>query len=268
MTVPTGWKLVFAALVAAVCISLQPAGHVAAIDSPAQPGSPIATAALKYLGSYQGQCWGFAKKVVAEATGRRIGFDYRQGFFEAGAVEVSIKDAHAGDVIQYADDAFTAPWADYPGLHTAIILQRSEAGMSVIDSNSFWDGVVRIRTGYDPVEQARIKGLSFHIYRFPGGDGASPVDAAGGPNPTVAFTSGVHGTVVTPGDCLNLRESASRSAAVIYCLPDGAQVTVSQEDVVQADDRTWVHIDTAWGTGWVAADYLAINSADEPSTES
>lgn len=268
MTLPTGWKLVFAALVALVCISLQPAGHAAAIDTPAPPSSPIAATALKYLGSYQGQCWGFAKKVVAEATGRRIGFDYRQGFFEGGAVEVSVKDAHPGDVIQYTDDSFTAPWADYPGLHTAIVLQRSEDSMSVIDANSFWDGIVRIRTGYDPAEQARIKGLSFHIYRFPGGDGPSPVDGSGVPATAAGFTSGVHATVNTPYDCLNLRESASRAAAIVYCLPDGAQVTVSQEDALQADDRTWVHVETLWGTGWVAADYLAANSADEPSTES
>ena len=66
------------------------------------PRHPIVQAALKYDGTWQDQCWIFVRKVVFEGTGREMGFDYRLGFFEAGAVEVSSKDAAAAECLEGA----------------------------------------------------------------------------------------------------------------------------------------------------------------------
>src|SRR5690349_17467585 len=90
----------------------------------ADTNGPIASTALQYLGTHGGQCWTFMQQVVLEATGRQIGFDYRQGFFEAGAIEVTADQAQNGDIIQIASDANTSPSASYAGLHTAIILRN------------------------------------------------------------------------------------------------------------------------------------------------
>jgi hypothetical protein len=73
----------------------------------AEEQSPIVTAALSHLGTRGGQCWTFMRQVVKEATGRTVGFDYRQGFFDAGAIEVSASEAQSGDIIQIAKDGDT-----------------------------------------------------------------------------------------------------------------------------------------------------------------
>ena len=86
------------------------------------PSNPIVQRAMLDLGTYQGECWMFMKEVVRDATGAEIGFDYHYGYLEGGAVEVSAAEAGPGDVIQIVNDNWTEPDADYPGLHTAIII--------------------------------------------------------------------------------------------------------------------------------------------------
>ena len=261
------------ALVATLAVTLlimaRPTGHAAA-DSPSlNPNANVATVALKYDGTYQGECWGFVKRVVLEATGRQMGFDYRQGFFAGGAIEVSMADAQVGDVLQFADDSDTSPWASYPGLHTAIILDRaSTTAFNIIDSNSEWDGVVRIRQNYNPVDEAAMKGLTFHIYRFPGG--GTPAATTGQTVSASASSQQTPATVVTPNDCLNLRDAAETSSNILACMPDGTTLALTGGQTVNGG-LTWASVVTPYGTGWVAADYLAPAPpaiADQPATQS
>lgn len=222
--------------------------------------NPIVAVALGYEGRAEGQCWPWVRQVVYEATGKRMGFDYRQGFFEAGAVEVSVRDARPGDVIQIADDRHTGPDADYPGLHTAIILKNHGNGtFDVIDSNSQWDGVVRKRLNYDPgAAAARYPGLSFHIYSF-FVDGTQPL-VPPSPSPAPVAPADIHVgdylAVNTPGECLNLRSHTSLAADTrITCLADGTLLKAITEPVV-ANGRSWVKVSSPAGEGWVATDYV------------
>jgi len=230
-----------------------------AADPPAPVSDRVAATALKYDGTYQGECWPFVLRVVLEATGRQIGFDYRQGFFEAGAVEVSLAEARSGDIIQIADDADTSPGADYPGLHTSIIYEVLGSGVfNVVDSNSQWDGLVHRRLDYDPAAAAaRYSGLSFHIYRITG-TGPSSV----GPLPPAArvLQSGDRASVRTPHDCLNMRSGPGTDQAAITCLPDASVVTVLAGPIT-VGGRPWVQVDSPAGRGWVASDFLAAAAA-------
>jgi len=270
MPIRRRWTATVAALVMTLIILARPAGHAAAEVPSLNPNAGVATTALKYDGTYQGDCWGFVKRVVREATGRQMGFDYRQGFFDGGAIEVSLADAQAGDVIQFADASDTGPWADYAGLHTAIVLQRTSAGVfDVIDSNSQWDGIVRVRPGYDPISEATLKGLSFHIYRFPGGGTSTATTTIGQTVSTPAFSQQVPATIATPSDCLNLRETGDPSATVLACLPDGTQVALTGGQT-ESGGRTWASVVTPYGTGWVALEYVSVTtpaSADEPAIQ-
>jgi Bacterial SH3 domain len=213
---------------------------------------PIASAALKYLDSHGGQCWTFMREVVFDATGRTVGFDYREGFFEAGAVEVSAKDAANGDIIQIAADWDTSPGASYAGLHTAIILQNNGDGtFDAIDSNQNWDEWVALRNGYDPYAAAGRYGLQVHIYRIPGGSKQEAVAAA-----STTLSDGAAAVVATGSGCLNLRAEPSVAAAKIDCLADGTSVTVFG-GAVTADGFEWLHVASRSGNGWMAARYLA-----------
>lgn len=228
----------------------------------ASPSSPIAQTALKYDGTWQGECWDWVHKVVLEATGRTIGFDYRDGFFEAGAVEVSAADARAGDIIQIARDSDTSPGADYAGLHTSIILANLGDGtFDVIDSNQNFDGVVHQRPAYDPAASAaRYDGLNYHIYRIGDGTPAAPAVPLALPVPGEPFAVGEHARIYTPGDCLNLRSGPGRDYAPIRCLAHGTAVTILATPSVT--DLRWVKVGTPAGDGWVAADFIA----KEPAT--
>ena len=234
---------------------------------------PIAVTALKYLNTHGGQCWTFMKKVVAEATGRQIGFDYRLGFFEAGAYEVSPEEAREGDIIQIASDANTSPWANYPGLHTAIILENLGGGrFNAIDSNQNWDEWVRLRPNYDPYAAAARYGLQVHIYRIPldGWSAPAPSVPAAETPPSTSEGEWAPGTqaVVSAGtgDCLNLRTAAGLGAARIDCLPTGTNVTV-KSSAVSADGFAWVQVESPSGTGWVAANYLTKTGSAPVSTQ-
>lgn len=224
------------------------------VDAAPPPSNPIATRALQDLGTWQGECWVWMKKVVFEATGKTIGYDYRAGYLEAGGVEVSVSQASAGDIIQIADDSWTSPDADYPGLHTAIILSNNGDGtFEAIDSNQNFDGMVALRSGYDPARLSASRGLNFHIYRLTGTAAAvtppaPPVQTVAGP-----VGAGDKARINTPGDCLRLR--AAPSGTVISCLSHGVQVTVTGAPRV-VDGITWVPVNTLLGPGWMAADYL------------
>lgn len=229
----------------------------AAAQVPAVNG-PIAATALQYLNTHGGQCWTFMKDVVYEATGRTMGYGYRDGYFAAGAVEVSAAEAQNGDVIQIASDSASGPWGSYPGLHTAIILENLGGGrFNAIDSNQNWDEWVRLRPSYDPYAAAARYGLQVHIYRFPGGGpGGEGVTTVSGP---VTWGAGARAIVSTSG-CLNLRSEPGIASSRVGCLPAGASISVTGEPVI-ADGYTWVPVETTAGPGWLAAEYLSQVSA-------
>jgi hypothetical protein len=216
--------------------------------------NPIAERAMLDLGTWQGECWQWMKKVVFEATGKTVGFDYRNGYLEAGAIEVSIAEAGPGDVVQIASDSWTNADADYAGLHTAIVLEANGDGtFDVIDSNQLWDGVVRLRAGYDPAALAVARGLSFHIYRLSGDPAPAAAPASTPAAGTASFAPGDRARVNTPGECLNLRTEPVGN--VITCVPHGTSTTVVGGPIVSAR-FTWVQVETPHGTGWMAAQFL------------
>lgn len=227
----------------------------------AQSSSPIVDAAMRHLGTHGGQCWTFMRAVVAQATGRQVGFDYRQGFFEAGAVEVSAEEAAAGDIIQIASDANTHPWASYPGLHTAIVIDNLGGGVfNAIDSNQNWDEMVNLRPDYNPYAAAARYGLDVHIYRIPGGSAGDTSAAA-----STDWAAGDGAVVAAGGDCLNLRDGPGLSASRIRCIPSGTALTAAGP-ATAADGFVWLEVDTPYGHGWVAAMYLrrTAPAASEP----
>jgi hypothetical protein len=227
-------------------------------------GDFIVETALTYVDTYQGECWPWVRRVVQEATGNVMGFGYRDGFFEGGAIEVSLAEAAPGDVIQIADDTNAGPGADYLGLHTAIVyLNHGDGSFTVIDSNSQWDGMVRIRENYDPVWAAnRYVGLNVRVYRFGehGTGNGSPAGRDAGVD-IPAFEPGDTVRVATGGDCLNLREAPGIGNRIMRCLLDRTALSVvsGPED---AGGLVWVMVVTDDGeTGWVAARYLSLVEA-------
>jgi hypothetical protein len=247
-----------AGLLVALFTLLGLASRPATALDPENPHDRIALTALQYEGAWGGQCWEFMKRVVREATGAEVGFDYRQGFFDAGAVEVTnLADVRAGDIIQIALDSWTSPDADYPGLHTAIVLTNLGDGtFDVIDSNQNFDEIVRLRPGYDPFAAAGKHGLQVHIYRIPGdGSASSPPSTA--PPLGHVFSAGETGTVNTPGECLNLRTAGGIGNGIIACLPHGTRFTALAETVL-VQGRYWARIRTDAGLeGWLATEYVA-----------
>jgi murein DD-endopeptidase MepM/ murein hydrolase activator NlpD len=80
----------------------------------------------------------------------------------------------------------------------------------------------------------------------------------GSPGPAPAGgTQYVRGT----GSCLNVREAPAATAAVLRCLPEGAEVRVRSESR-EVEGRRWVRLE---GDGWVAAEFLS-NEAPPPGT--
>lgn len=255
-----------AAILVAVVAVLFPSAdaRVAAAPSP----SPIVEVALRDDGTWQGECWQWMQRVVREATGAAIGFDYREGFFEAGATEVSIEDALPGDIIQVALDTNTAPDADYDGLHTAIIVRnRGDGTFDVINSNQNFDGMVMTREAYNPVASASRYGLQVHIYRITGEPKAARTTFVKpdvtAPVPGQSFSAGEKARVATPGECLRLRTEPGGN--VINCLPHDTSVTANG-GVRVVDRISWVWVSTPMGGGWVASDFLAKELAPTAGT--
>ena len=251
-------RAVAAILVALFAILTLAAGPSAAAAQ-SGPTNPIVQVALKYVGQHGGQCWIFAQNVVREATGIQMGFDYRQGFLAPlqgpGAIEVSAVDAQPGDIIQIANDADTSPDADYPGLHTSIIVQNNGDGtFDVVDSNFNFDETVTEHDGYNPAADAARYGLEFHIYRFPttSGTPATPAQVSAEP-----ISKGDTVVVRTGSDVLNLRSSPTTTQPnVLAKLQNGALLTATGDPVTNAGG-TWVPVETASGqTGWVSAAWV------------
>lgn len=246
-----------AILVAIVAVLVFSAAGSSVASAQTPPTNPIAATALSYDGTWQGQCWQFMKKVVREATGKEVGFDYRQGYFDAGASEVSITDAQPGDIIQLVRDSDTSPSADYPGLHTAIILRVQGGGsFTVVDSNQNWDGMVNVRAGYKPAEIAAARDVNFHVYRITAtstavSPRALPVTA---PVPGQTFAAGDRVVTYTPGDVLNVRSGPA--GTVVRRLPDGTHLTVVGGPVI-SDGHTWIEVSGDSGDGWVASEFLS-----------
>jgi len=223
---------------------------------------PIASVALKYVGTQGGQCWTFMKRVVAEATGRTVGFDYYLGYLQAGAIEVSASEARNGDIIQVARPGNTGPGAFYPGLHTAIILENLGGGrFNAVDSNQNWDEMVRLRPNYNPYASEAAYGVKVRIYRIPGG---GPGDAGSSPPPaSVSWQSGDSATVNAAPTCLNLRTGPGLANRVIDCLGHGVGVSLLSGPT-NADGYAWVNVSSPSGNGWVASNFLQAMATTPP----
>lgn len=227
----------------------------------------IANRALAALTQNGGECFPWVRQVVYEATGRLIGVDYRLGYLQAGAIEVPLAEARNGDVLQLINDAKTDPNADYPGMHSAIILESQGAGkFRVVDSNFRLDHIVRVHDDYDPKAHAATRpNIAVHAYRMPAGGGP------GGTNLTTPpLAPGNIAEVMADGDCLRLRVTASLGAFVLDCLATGTRVTVLPERA-DADGLGWRRITGSGITGWAADRYLratagGIPAAKPPST--
>lgn len=257
--------MVFPLALVAVAILGTPAGATAQTST---ENGPIASTALQYLGTHGGQCWTFMRQVVKQATGRTVGFDYRQGFFDAGAVEVTADQAQNGDIIQIDNDADTSPSSYVDGQHTAIILQNLGGGVfNAIDSNQNWDETVRLRPDYNPYAMAAAEGLQVHIYHIPGGglSDASANSVATVSTSQTSWTVGEKGTVQADPGCLNLRAAAGLGQAVVTCLPTGTPVTVLAGPIA-LDGYSWVQVQTPTTSGWVAALYIAPDAAAPPAS--
>ncbi|MDA0301905.1 MAG: SH3 domain-containing protein [Chloroflexi bacterium] len=221
----------------------------------------IAKTALPMLHQQRGQCFPWVRAVVQSALGRVMGNDYHHGYLQAGGIEVPLVNARHGDIIQVTNPANTAWDADYPGLHTAIVLDNLGNGkFRVIDSNSEYDGVVRVRDNYNPAElSTRQPGLVVRVYRIEGAPGVvTPVVP---PTPTFATTGtlpapGARVTVAADGDCLRVRSAPGLGGGVLGCMPTGQQVTVTQSGP-SAEGYRWVQINSGALSGWAAADYLS-----------
>lgn len=261
-------------------------------------GSSVLTLAVQSLGTFQGECFPWVRSVVKRATGRLMGYSYRAGYLDAGAIEVPLESARGGDVIQLISDRDDGADADYPGMHTSIVFSVQAPGVfRVIDSNLEFDGIVRIRDGYNPMAlAARFSNINVHVYRFY--DGAAsrgtelgdriapspPLVDFGLPNPglvgppsgpTYSVGSALSRELAPPGsapqqaaasaviradgDCLRLRAAPAADAPVLTCLPDGGTVSLLQ-GTQQADGVAWQAVSSGGQAGWVASQYLVRSS--------
>jgi Bacterial SH3 domain len=240
---------------------------------------PTVQRAMQDYLTYQGQCWPWMRQIVLETTGRTIGFGYVSGFYEAGAIEVPLSEARQGDIIQIADDQNAGPGVDYPGLHTALVVEAFGDGtFTIIDSNSKWDGVVRLRYNYDPIASAnRYVGLEVHAWRIPldgGGEPATQPSPTPTPSPepvevpeAESFSVGDSAVVATDSGCLNLRNAPSLTGVKLDCLAQGSPVVVVS-NVIEADGWAWVAVQTGDGqAGWVASQYLSPSAPQPASSE-
>jgi len=225
--------------------------------------SAIVSTAMHYLGTNQGECFPWVRRVVQEALGRQMGFDYHAGYLQAGAVEITGGEARVGDIIQIADPADTGAGASYPGLHTAIVLtQQGDGVFRVIDSNSQFDGVVRIRENYKPAElAARYPNTIARFYRFPDAPLVPGATAAPAPATLASNQAVVRGD----GDCLRLRSAPSVSTSYALCIPDGATLSLLGT-TAEADGYTWQLVTFGGSTGWVASDFIEIASVTAPAS--
>jgi hypothetical protein len=214
----------------------------------------------------------FMQKVVKEVTGRLISGDYRQSYINAGATEVPLAEAQSGDIIQLVNDKNTAADANYPGLHTAFIMDvRGNGKFKVIDSNYLFDHVVRVHDDYAPLESAkRYSGISVHVWRVPPGKvtptataassraGAAAASATPAETPAVRaepLRPGTTAVIAADGDCLRLREAPGLRSKQVACPPTGATVKVL-EGSEEVDGYRWQRVQSGSVIGWAADMYL------------
>ena len=59
--------------------------------------------------------------------------------------------------------------ADYPGMHTSIVIKNHEDGsFTVVESNAEWNGMVTLNTNYQPDKVIKqMPWLSIHAFRVP-----------------------------------------------------------------------------------------------------
>jgi hypothetical protein len=232
---------------------------------------PVAQTGAADIGQFGGECFPWVQRVVQEATGITIGPDYRVGYLEAGAIEVPLTNAQHGDIIQLADDRDTAPTADYPGLHTAIVLDNVGSGkFRVLESNANFDGIVGVRDNWAPLEAAsRHPGISVHVYRLPASPtNSAPADAGGAiTGPPASLVAGAIAVVVADGDCLRVRAVAGLRGEALGCVPTGERVTVAQVGE-ETDGFRWALVNAGSLSGWVADKYLRRVVVDAGAAES
>lgn len=276
-------RLALTTVALVVLAALSAIGSLAPARAQTPTGNIIADTALKYLGTKQGQCWIFVQKVVKEA-GYDIGFDYIYGFLDHGAVEIRPEEARAGDIIQIIDDDDHGPFADYPGMHTAIVLTNYGNGKyEVVDSNYDWTETVS-RHDYDPFESVKRvhqqypgRTLEVHFFRYPD-DGApnprpAPTPVPAEPTDPTDWAPGDTAVVVTDGDCLNFRTAPSLGAENVrtadgrpICFRDGTRLSVLSSPTA-GSGLLWLKVRTEDGReGWVAAQYLAKIDARPPAS--
>lgn len=257
---------------AAVCalafgLVLAPAGRADAATTVNGPSAAAAltSTALASLGKFEGECFPFVQRVVKAVLGKSIGSDYRLGYLQAGAVEVTLAAAQPGDVIQLIDDRNTSPSADYPGMHTALVMENYGGGkFRVVDSNASYDGMVRVRD-YEPRTIAlRYPYISIHAYHLIDtpvpANGIVPPGASSGSGGTaiapVPLTPGAQAVVAADGDCLRVRSVPALSGATLTCMPTGASLTIAG-GAAEADGYKWLRISSPSGTsGWAVEQYL------------
>lgn len=246
------------AVVAAGLVAYQTAQ---AQQGSAIPGEAIVDRALEDHLTWQGECWPWVREVVRESTGNPMGFGYHSGLIAGGAEQVPLSNARTGDVIQIVNPS--DPDNFYPGMHTAIVHTNHGGGVfTVVDSNSQFNGIVRIRENYDPVYMANRAhvhpNLEVRAYRFEtfadgsGGGGSSPTEPPSSGGGNSSFEEGDTVETVTGANCLNVRSRASTSAGVVRCVPDGTEMEVLNGSA-QANGYTWISVQLSDGTtGWAA----------------
>lgn len=256
MSLPFTRFATLTALLAVIAVALL-AVLPARAQAPRTPGDAIVATALEDVGTWGGQCWPWVREVVERATGNKMGFGYHDGFIEGGAIEVSLASAIPGDIIQIADPNNNGPGASYRGLHTAIVkVNHGDGTFDVIDSNSQFNEMVRIRPNYDPVWAAnRYPNVKPRVYRFTDGSATKPM-----PEPPAVelpdLRAGDAVRVTTGSENLFLRSGAGTGNTVLARLPHGTTLTVDSAPVASGS-YAWVRVRTSTGqTGWVATDFI------------
>ena len=264
--------VVAAAFLVACTLILSPTSVRAAttVNAPSSAAA-LTNAALAAVGKFEGECYTFMQKVVKSALGKTVGGDYRLGYLQAGAVEVTLAAAQVGDVIQLIDDRNTTPSADYPGMHTAIILENFGGGkFRVVDSNANYDGMVRVRE-YEPVVvAARYSNISVHAYHLtdsavPTGGVVPPGSASIGTS-LLPLTPGAAAVIAADGDCLRIRAVPALTGNVVTCMPTGASLTIAGSGA-EADGYKWLPVSGRGVSGWAVERYLrGVPATSSPSS--
>ncbi len=162
-----GVVAVLAALVLVVLAA--PVVSAPVLDSGISASALARQAAGSADGARGGQCKAFVNRVfnsVAEATGSdaRIGSSYYSDYLAVGGLQVSVREARRGDVIQL--NAARTPDVFFAGMHTAMILRvLGPDDFLVIDSNWRHDELVR-RHEWRPGPYAARLGLAVHFWRL------------------------------------------------------------------------------------------------------